>query len=327
MALLDEKNWSSHYELTFSLWIERAECEFLTGDFDKAEQLIGELLHRGMSKVDQAAAYSLKVLLHTVKAENTQAVDSALTCLRLFGIDLPPHPIWEQVQAEYNTVWQTLNGRPIEDLIDLPLMTDPELQAVTDMLSAMLPPAYFTDFNLYGLLVCRIVNVSMEHGTNGASANAVAYFGSVLAPVFHRYKDGSRFTRLALDLVEKHGFLAYRAKIHFAIGMVAFWLQPISVAIDFMRATSRHAIEAGDLIYACYGMCQSGHGLLVQNVPLDAVWQELEKNLNFARKARFDDMVDALLSQQCFIATMKYSTATFSTFSDPHSTKSRLRHG
>jgi PAS domain S-box-containing protein len=316
MALLDEKNWSSHYGLTFSLWLERAECEFLTGDFGKAEQLIGELLRRGMSKVDRAAAYSLKVLLHTVKAENTQAVDSALTCLRLFGIDLPPHPVWEQVQAEYKTVWQTLNGRPIEALIHLPLMTDPELLAVTDMLSAMLPPAYFTDFNLYGLLVCRIVNVSMEHGTNGASANAFAYFGSVLAPVFHRYQDGSRFTRLALDLVEKHGFLAYRAKIHFATGMVAFWLQPISVAIDFMRATSRHAIEAGDLIYACYGMCQSGHGLLVQNVPLDAVWQELEKNLNFARKARFDDMVDALLSQQLFIAAMKHRTANFSTFSD-----------
>ena len=47
MALLDEKDWSSQYELMFSLWLERAECEFLTGDFDKAEQLIEELLHRG----------------------------------------------------------------------------------------------------------------------------------------------------------------------------------------------------------------------------------------------------------------------------------------
>jgi predicted ATPase/signal transduction histidine kinase len=316
MALLDERDWGNQYDLMFRLWLERAECEFLTGNFEETEHLIGELLRRGASKVDRAAAYSLKVLLHTVKAENTQAVDSALTCLRLFGIDLPPHPIWEQVQAEYKTVWQTMKGRPIADLIDLPLMTGPELQAVTDMLSAMLPPAYFTDFNLYGLLVCRIVNISMEHGTNGASANAFGYFGSVLAPVFHRYRDGFCFTRLAFDLVEKHGFLAYRAKIHFAMGMVAFWLQPISVAIDFMRATSRHAIEAGDLIYACYGMCQSGHGLLVRNDPLDDVWQELEKNLNFARKACFDDMVDAILSQQRFIATMKDRTSTFSAFSD-----------
>ncbi len=47
MALLDERDWSSQYELMFSLWLERAECEFLTGNFEKAEQLIVELLQRG----------------------------------------------------------------------------------------------------------------------------------------------------------------------------------------------------------------------------------------------------------------------------------------
>ena len=99
MALLDESDWGSQYELMFSLWLERAECEFLTGDFEQAEQLIAELLQRGASKFDLAAVYRLKVLLHTVKSEIPQAVDSALTCLRLFGIDLPAHPTWEQVQA------------------------------------------------------------------------------------------------------------------------------------------------------------------------------------------------------------------------------------
>ena len=111
MALLDERDWGSQYELMFSLWLERAECEFLTGNFDKAEQLIGELLQRGTSKVDQAAVYHLKVQLHLVKSENAQAVATALTCLRLFGIDLPAHPTWEQVQAEYETVWQQPRGR------------------------------------------------------------------------------------------------------------------------------------------------------------------------------------------------------------------------
>jgi len=53
-ALLDERDWSSQYELMFSLWLERAKCEFLTGNFEKAEQLILELLQRAASKVDQA---------------------------------------------------------------------------------------------------------------------------------------------------------------------------------------------------------------------------------------------------------------------------------
>ena len=213
MALLDESDWGSQYELMFSLWLERAECEFLTGHFDKAEQLIAELLQRAASKVDQAAVYRLKILLHTVKSENPQAVDSALACLRLFGIDLPAHPTWEQVQAEYETIWQNLDGRPIESLIDLPLMTDPELQAVTDVLSALLPAAYFTDSTC---IACGVPHgeVSMQYGMSGASANAYAYCGLIVGPVFHRYSEGYRFAKLACDLVEKHGFIAYRAKVH-----------------------------------------------------------------------------------------------------------------
>ena len=35
MALLDESDWGSQYELMFSLWLERAECEFLTGHLEE----------------------------------------------------------------------------------------------------------------------------------------------------------------------------------------------------------------------------------------------------------------------------------------------------
>src|SRR6202022_2412214 len=316
MPVLDETYWATQYELMFILRLECAACEFLTGEFDTAEQLLVELLQRAGAKVDRAAVYHQKILLHTVKSENPQAVDTALTCLRLFGIDLPAHPTWEQVQAEYETVWQTLNGRPIESLIDLPLMTDPELQAAMQVLSVCQTPAKSTDFHLWCLLGCRMVKVSMQHGASGASAHAYGYWGSMLGPVFHRYSDACRFVKLACDLVEKHGFIAYHAKVYHARGTVAFWTQPIATAIDFMRATFRTATETGGLTYACYSMCQSVHGLLLRNDPLDAAWRESERSLDFVRKAGFRDMADAIVSEQRFIATMQGRTATFSTFSD-----------
>ena len=317
MAVLDDSDWGSKYELIFSLWLERAECAFLTGDFDQAERLIAQLLQRGASKFDLAAVYRLKVLLHTVKSESPQALGSALTCLHLFGVDLPAHPTWEQVQLEYETIWQNLDGRPIENLIDLPLMADPEMQAVTDMLSAMLPATYFTNLNLYYLLACRIVNVSMEYGVNGASANAYAFCGlNIVGSVFHRYRESFRFAKLAFDLVEKHGFLAYRAKVLLAMGMASFWLQPITTAIDFMRAAYRDAVETGDLIFVCFSVYQIVSGLFLRNDPLDAVWRESELALDFARQAKYGDVLDIIVSQQRFIANMQGRTATFSTFSD-----------
>ena len=78
----------------------------------------------------------------------------------------------------------------------------------------------------------------------------------------------------------------------------------------------RAAIETGDLTYACYSMYQSVIDLLLRNDPLDAVWRESEKSLDFVRKAKFRDVADIIVSQQRFIATMQGRTATFSTFSD-----------
>src|ERR1700736_1130106 len=129
MTLLGREGWMSRYELAFGLSLERAECEYLSGNFDEAEGLILELLARGVSKIDKAAAYRLKIDLHVMKSENPRGVESALECLRLFGIEMSAHPTDQQGDAEYEKMWSSLGDRPIESLIDLPLMTDPEMQA------------------------------------------------------------------------------------------------------------------------------------------------------------------------------------------------------
>jgi PAS domain S-box-containing protein len=316
MALLDEKDWHSRYASTFSLWLERTECEFLTGNFEIAEQLLVELLQRAASKLDQAAVYHLKIDFHVITSENQQAVASARACLRLFGTDIPAHPTWEQVRAEYERVWQALDGRPIESLIDLPLMTDPELQAAMQAFSALTPAAYFTDLHFFCLFACRMVRISMQHGMSGASTQGYALLGFILGPLFHRYGEGYRFAKLACDLVEKHGFIAYQAKAYRAMTRVAFWTQPIATVIDFNRAALRTAMETGDLTSACFCMTRSVTVLILRNDPLDAVWRESEKSLDFIRKAGFRDMADGIVSEQRFIATMQGRTATFSTFSD-----------
>jgi predicted ATPase/signal transduction histidine kinase/DNA-binding response OmpR family regulator/GAF domain-containing protein len=316
IALLDERDWESQHELTFSLSLERAECELLSGNLEKAEQLIAELLERTVSNVEFADASCVKINLHVLTGEYPLAIDSALACLRLFGIDLPAHPTLEQVKAEYETVWQTLGMRPIENLIDMPLMSDPKIQAAMRVLSALAGPATFTDFQLFCLLASRMVNISIQHGMCGASAYAYACLGSVLGANFHRYREGYRLGKLACDLVEKHGFTAYETKVSHAMGLAAFWTQPLTSVIELRRATTRTAAERGDLTFACYGMHQSITYLLMRNDPLDTVWRESAMALDFARTAKFRDVVDLILSQQRFIASMQGCDANFSAFDD-----------
>ena len=52
----------------------------------------------------------------------------------------------------------------IEDLVDLPSMHDPTTRATLDVLTAVLPPAMFTDENLFSLAICRMANLSLARG-------------------------------------------------------------------------------------------------------------------------------------------------------------------
>jgi PAS domain S-box-containing protein len=305
MALLDEGDWSSRYELTFGLWLERAECEFLTSNFDVAEQLMEELLRRGATKIDLAAVSHVKAQLHVVKSENSQAVASVLSCLRLFGIDIPARPTWEQVQAEYEAVWRNLDGRQIESLLDLPLMTDPDLLAAMRLLADLNEPGYFTDINLSCWHPCRMANMSIQHGMCGASAHAFGFLGFYLGASFRRYADGHRFAKLACELVEKHGFAAYRGPVYMAMGLVSLWTQPIAISVDYTRTAFRSATETGELTFACLSAYHIVKDLLARNDPLDAVWDESERSLAFVRRAGFRDLADMIACQQRFVATMR----------------------
>ena len=279
------------------------------------------MLQRGVSKLDLAAGYHLKVLLHVMKSDNPQAVASALACLRLFGIDLPAHPTQEQVQAEYETVWRNLDGRPIEDLIDLPLMIDRELQAAMQVFSG-LAATRLPDRRQFALLdLCRMVNISLRHGIS-RRVRACLRLSRVhpwpgVSPLPRRCivspgsdATWSKSTASSLD----------QAKVYLAMEIAAVWTQPIATAIDFIRASLRAALETGDLTYAvlraCYHIVTD---LLLRNDPLDTVWRESEIALDFVQKAQFRDMEDAIVPQQRFIATMQGRTATFSTFNDAQS--------
>jgi predicted ATPase/C4-dicarboxylate-specific signal transduction histidine kinase len=320
MELLGLDAWERRRELAFGLWLERAEAEYLNGNFDEAGGLIAELLERASSKLEKVAAYRLRILLHLMKAEFEQAVGRALECLSLFGMEIPAHPTRQQVQAEYEKIWLNLGDQSVESLIDLPLMTDPEMQAAMDILSLIPAPAFNTDINLLYLIFCQIVNASLKYGSTGASAHGYAELATILGPVFHRYLDGLRFGKLACNLIEKYEFDAYKAKVYFCVQRAMLWKAPIGSAIDFIRRAIDAGIETHDVLYACFSCGHLVTGLLLQGVHLEEVWRESQKGLDFVRKVRFRDFTGILLCQQRFILAMRGEEASF----DEESFEARL---
>jgi PAS domain S-box-containing protein len=305
MSLLDDHSWLSDYELAFALWLERAESELCNSGINVAEELILGALRHGRTNVDRAAAYRLLVLLHEMRNENRLAIESALECLRLFGIDLPERPSEAQIREEYAQVWRRLEGRTIESLIDLPVVTDPEVEAAMQVFHVLSSPAFLTNGDLYCLHLCRMVNYGLEHGTSSQSGHAYTSFGMLLGPRFGRYADGFRFAALAGRVVEKHAFLTAQPSVQMMTGLVAFWTRPVSTVVEYTRAALRSALELGDPSVMSYCAPQQIWSLLVRGDPLDQLLAECDRALAVVRKAKFGYIADMVLAQQRFVRQLR----------------------
>ncbi len=318
MRLLADDSWDACYELTHRLHLCRAECEYSSGNFSEAEQLLSLVLSRARTKAHTAAATCVKVQLSMTRGRNDDAVAAAVECLRLFGIELSPHPPWEQVQEQYDKVWKNLGPRPIEDLIDLPDMTDPDTRAAMDVLSVTITPAVYTDKNLHVLLMCHMVNLSLLSGIADASASGFVWFGVVLlGPPFREFQKAFRFGKLACDLVGKRGMAGQKGKVFVTFAsLINPWTRHLRTSIDILRQGFDDAVQAGDVTYACYGSQHLIVQLVTKGDPLADVYHESARRLEFVRKAKFGLSECVILSQQRLIQNLRGLTNDPSTFSD-----------
>src|SRR6185295_14179407 len=116
-----------------------------------------------------------------------RGVEVCLEYLRRGGAHWSPRPTSDEVRREYERIYAQIGSRSIQELIDLPLMSDPDSLAALDVLTEMVTPALFTDENLVSLVICRMVNLSLEHGNSDGSCFAYVWLGILAGSRFGHY--------------------------------------------------------------------------------------------------------------------------------------------
>ncbi|WP_433927367.1 AAA family ATPase [Sorangium cellulosum] len=304
-ALLAPDRWETQYELTYNLTFERAYAAYVTGSFEEAEPLIEELMARARTELERAAVVELAVGLHVTRRQSARALELGLRCLRAFGIDLPIHPTDAQVEEETDRVWQMLGDRSIEDLIQLPPMTDPETKVAMGVLRGVALAAYFVDPNLMYLVAVRRIGLSLRHGNAESSAHAYSSFAVEIGRRYWKYKEAYRLGELACRLADGSS-LVTRSFVFTIFGNhLVFWRRHYREASFYARVGFNAAVESGDLHLACSNCQFAPLFPLSCGEPLEDVLREVEERLGFVRKARHAFSYDILLGTYCLIQTLR----------------------
>lgn len=305
-TLIGDAAWTRDYARKFALESERAECEFLTGDADAARRRLEDLAARVTNVPDRAVVTFLRITLFTALDQMPLAVETCLDFLRHIGIDWEAHPGRDSARREYDALLRGIGDAPIGSLIDLPLLRDEDLAATLNVLTAVLPPAFFTDENFVCLVLCRMANLSLAHGNSDASSLGYAYLGMVAGPVFGDYTAAFDFGRLGLALVDERGLDRFKARVYMCFAYhVTPWTQHIRTGLSLLRRAFDVASESGDLTYMGFSSCSYVTSLIAAGEPLAELEREARQRLAVVQAARFGLIVDIITSQLRLIRELR----------------------
>lgn len=248
VGLLSKNSWQEQYELTLALYVEAAEAACLCTYFDEMDRLASVVLRRAKTLLDKVKVYEVKIQACKAQNQMLQAVKTALAVLKLLRVRFPEKPNKLNILLGLLRTKLALAGKRIEDLIDLPEMTDRYKLAAMSILVRINVAAYTAVPELYPLILFKQVNLSVKHGNASESAGAYASYGVVLCGVVGDINSGYQFGQLALRLVDRFNAKHTKAGIIEAVSFhLRHWKEHVKETLEPLLEGYHSGLETGDI--------------------------------------------------------------------------------
>ena len=316
MDLLEESCWESRYHFTFDLYRERAECEFLHGNYERADDFYDILLNRAQSKLDQANVDSLRTKQYTQIGKWEEAIETSIEGLGLFGTSVPLDNVLPEIEKELEEIEKNMAGRKIEDLIHSPELTNLEKLAEMRLLLDMAVAAYVGGRpDLFGLTVIKAANIALRYGNGSLSAYTYAMYSLVLL-AFGDFSPAYEFAKLGMDSVEKFQALQFKCIATYLYSVANYWHNHFKTSLPLQRAAYRIGLETGDLEWAGYAYNNLIMTRFAMGDELESVMEESDKSYSFAQETRNFFTLDSQISYRQIIRSLQGKTKDKCSLSD-----------
>ncbi|MEM8719587.1 MAG: AAA family ATPase [Cyanobacteria bacterium P01_G01_bin.39] len=217
LELLAEDSWQQQYDFTLELYNETAEAAYLSANFEPLESLTSVVRQQAKSLLDKVPTYQIKIQACIAQNQLYSAVKIGLEILKLLEITFPEKSSQSDVLQALSESKLVLADKTMEDLLNLPKMTDPFKLAVMRIISFIHSAAYMSVPELDSMLVCNLVNLSVKYGNAPSSIIGYVNYGINLIAIAGEFETGYEFGQLALRLSSRLPSSRYKAMVLFEI--------------------------------------------------------------------------------------------------------------
>ncbi len=324
LILEDCNCWENNYKITLGLYEVAAEAAYLSGEFEPAEQFIEVVLAHAKTLLEKLKVYEIKIQLYGAQANALKAVNVALIVLAKLGIKFPKNPSQFDIQLELEKINCILANQQIEDLLELPEMTDVKSLAAMRILSTIIALAYQSTPNLFPLIALKQVSISLKYGNTSLSAFAYVTYAFLLSAIVKDIESSYKYGQLAVSMLPKFSSKQVDVKVIETFNQVIrHWKEHIKLTLEPLTEVYSISLEVGDLEFAAYALYAYSYHAYFIGKELTEILSKIGKNSNAIKQIKQDRILqynDIYLNtilhltsatSDSYILTDKIETLTF----------------
>ncbi|ATB36882.1 hypothetical protein CYFUS_002297 [Cystobacter fuscus] len=265
LSLLGPERWTRCFPLALQLHTQAVEVCFLSTDFPSMEHHSDEVLRHAHGTLDLVRVYEMKIQAYVIQNRLKDAVLAARRSLSLLGIEFPDQSTSEDVRAAFARTKALIGERRIEDLIDLPPMTDPKMLVAMRIFTSIATTTYVAAPDLFPLVVLRQIELGLEHGNTGALAYGYGTYSILLAGLLGDIDSAHASGKLALRLLERYESREYAPRTRYLWNMhIEHWKEHLRESLRNLQELYQTSLEVGDLEFAGWSvMLRQTHAFLL----------------------------------------------------------------
>lgn len=310
MSMLSADSWKTRYSDTFTIYLERAECEFLSLNRERADELIAAIMKNAASDIDRAAAVRLKIQLLSTLGMFPDIIRVGCESLRLFGIELPESgdelpAAAARLGAECGELFSKIR---ISDIPDMPEASDERIKAAIGILSDMVSASMGVE-NWFPVIVFNIVSLSLKYGNTADSCFGYHPYSAMTLLMSWDIDSSFELGEAAIRLGEKYKNNKWSAGLLVAQGhFINFWKRPFYTDISYFERSRIISIEIGDIVQGVYcALYEIWHSFEMGSL-LESVYETGARSAAFARKTNTEDVARFSEMQMQFVRCLMGKT-------------------
>jgi predicted ATPase/signal transduction histidine kinase len=271
--ILTANCWQDQYELTLNLYVAATEAAYLNADFDGMEKIAALALQEAQTILDKIKIYQIQIVALTAQGKILEAIAVGRDALWQLGVELPTAPDEAKIAQALQTVASLQGDRGIEELVDLPVMSDRQTQAAMQLLGILFSPILQAMPGLMPILSATMVSLSIQFGNAPGSTVGYMIHSMVLCAFLGEVKSGYSFGRLAINLLNRLNIREFKSKV---LLLFAAWVQHHQESLRATMLTKKDGyatgMETGDFLNAGYNALNYLVAKLFAGVELD-IWE------------------------------------------------------